>query len=60
MSTQTELQTKVLEDFLHYFLPGGLLDYFEPVMAEDKEHHIKDDDGFCIFFEKENSLYLQR
>ena len=30
-----ELQIKILEDFLHYFLPDGLLDYFEPVMAEN-------------------------
>ena len=41
MSTSSELETKILEDFLHYFLPDGLLDYFEPVMAEDKEHQIK-------------------
>ncbi len=33
-----ELQIKLLEDFLHYFLPEGLLDYFEPVMAENKTH----------------------
>ena len=41
MSTTSELETKILEDFLHYFLPEGLLDYFEPVKAEDKEHQIK-------------------
>ncbi len=33
-----ELQIKVLEDFLHYFLPEGLLNYFEPVRAESKTH----------------------
>ena len=33
-----ELQIKILEDFLHYFLPEGLLEYFEPVMAENKTH----------------------
>lgn len=44
--TQTELQIAVLEDFLHYFLPEGLLDYFEPVMAEDKEHQIKKDEVY--------------
>lgn len=33
-----ELQIKILEDFLHYFLPEGLLNYFEPVMAENKTH----------------------
>lgn len=27
-----------MEDFLHYFLPEGLLDYFEPVRAENKTH----------------------
>ena len=36
--TTSDLQTKILEDFLHYFLPDGLLDYFEPVMAEQKTH----------------------
>lgn len=44
--TQTELQIAVLEDFLHYFLPEGLLDYFEPEMAEDKEHQIKKDEVY--------------
>lgn len=33
-----ELQFKIYEDFLHYFLPEGLLDFFEPVMAEHKTH----------------------
>ena len=33
-----ELQFKIYEDFLHYFLPEGLLDFFEPVMAEQKTH----------------------
>ena len=46
MSTSSELETKILEDFLHYFLPDGLLDYFEPVMAEDKEHQIKQDEVY--------------
>ena len=36
--SQQELQIKILEDFLHYFLPEGLLNYFEPVMAENKTH----------------------
>ena len=40
MTTTLELQTKILEDCLHYFLPKGLLDYFELVMAEDKEHQV--------------------
>ena len=44
--TTSDLQTKILEDFLHYFLPDGLLDYFEPVMAEDKEHQIKKDEVY--------------
>ena len=46
MTTSPELETKILEDFLHYFLPEGLLDYFEPVMAEDKEHQIKKDEVY--------------
>ena len=46
MTTTPELQTKILEDFLHYFLPEGLLDYFEPVMAEDKEHQVKKDEVY--------------
>ena len=46
MSTSSELETKILEDFLHYFLPDGLLYYFEPVMAEDKEHQIKQDEVY--------------
>ena len=59
MSAQTELQTKILEDFLQYFLPDGLLDYFEPVMAEDKEHQIKKDEVYkrelhLYFDEKDN------
>ena len=29
----SDLQLKIYEDFLHYFLPDGLLDFFEPVMA---------------------------
>lgn len=33
-----ELQIKILTDFLHYFLPEGLLNYFEPVKAENKTH----------------------
>ena len=52
--TQTELQIAVLEDFLHYFLPEGLLDYFEPVMAEDKEHQIKKDE----VYKRELHLYF--
>ena len=44
MTTTPKLQTKILEDFLHYFLPEGLLDYFEQVMAEDKEHQVKKDE----------------
>ena len=59
MSAQTELQTKILEDCLHYFLPDGLLDYLEPVMAEDKEHQIKKDEVYkrelhLYFDEKDN------
>ena len=38
MIMSQELQIKILEDFLHYFLPEGLLQYFEPVMAENKTH----------------------
>ena len=34
----SDIQFKIYEDFLHYFLPEGLLDYFEPVMAENKTH----------------------
>ena len=45
---------KILEDFLHYFLPDGLLDYFEPVMAEDKEHQIKKDE----VYKRELHLYF--
>ena len=52
--TQTDLQIAVLEDFLHYFLPEGLLDYFEPVMAEDKEHQIKKDE----VYKRELHLYF--
>lgn len=52
--TQIELQIAVLEDFLHYFLPEGLLDYFEPVMAEDKEHQIKKDE----VYKRELHLYF--
>ncbi len=52
--TQTELQIAVLEDFLHYFLPDGLLDCFEPVMAEDKEHQIKKDE----VYKRELHLYF--
>jgi hypothetical protein len=33
-----DLQLKIYEDFLHYFLPDGLLDFFEPAMAEQKTH----------------------
>ena len=54
MSTTSDLQTKILEDFLHYFLPDGLLDYFEPVMAEDKEHQIKKDE----VYKRELHLYF--
>ena len=52
--TTSDLQTKILEDFLHYFLPDGLLDYFEPVMAEDKEHKIKKDE----VYKRELHLYF--
>ena len=52
--TTSDLQTKILEDFLHYFLPDGLLDYFEPVMAEDKEHQIKKDE----VYKRELHLYF--
>ena len=52
--TQTDLQIAVLEDFLHYFLPDGLLDYFEPVMAEDKEHQVKKDE----VYKRELHLYF--
>ena len=38
MHMSSDLQFKIYEDFLHYFLPDGLLDYFEPVMAEQKTH----------------------
>ena len=38
MIMSADLQFKIYEDFLHYFLPDGLLDYFEPVMAEQKTH----------------------
>lgn len=34
----SEQQFKIYEDFLQYFLPEGLLEYFEPVMAESKTH----------------------
>lgn len=62
MTTTPELQTKILEDFLHYFLPEGLLDYFEPVMAEDKEHQVKKDevckrDLHLYFDERDNRTY---
>ena len=53
--TASDLQTKILEDFLHYFLPDGLLDYFEPVMAEDKEHQIKKDE----VYKRELHLYVR-
>lgn len=52
--TTSDFQTKILEDFLHYFLPDGLLDYFEPVMAEDKEHQIKKDE----VYKRELHLYF--
>ena len=52
--TTSDLQAKILEDFLHYFLPDGLLDYFEPVMAEDKEHQIKKDE----VYKRELHLYF--
>ena len=59
MSTSSELETKILEDFLHYFLPEGLLDYFEPVMAEDKEHHIKQDEVYKrILHRKRPTKYI--
>lgn len=54
MSTTSDLQTKILEEFLHYFLPEGLLDFFEPVMAEDKEHQIKKDE----VYKRELHLYF--
>lgn len=54
MSSTSELQTKILEDFLHYFLPDGLLYYFEPVLSEDKEHQIKKDE----VFKRELHLYF--
>lgn len=62
MTTTPELQTKILEDFLHYFLPEGLLDYFEPVMAEDKEHQVKKDevckrDLHLYFNERDNRTH---
>ena len=57
--TQTDLQIAVLEDFLHYFLPDGLLDYFEPVMAEDREHQIKKDEVYKrelhLFFDERDN-----
>ena len=59
MISTSDLQSKVLEDFLHYFLPDGLLNYFEPVMAEDKEHQPKKDEVYkrvlhLYFDEKDN------
>ncbi len=54
MDTSTELEAKILEDFLHYFLPDGLLAFFEPVMAEDKEHQIKKDE----VYKRELHLYF--
>lgn len=54
MNTSTELEAKILEDFLHYFLPDGLLEFFEPVMAEDKEHQIKKDE----VYKRELHLYF--
>lgn len=33
-----DTQVKIYVDFLHYFLPEGLLDFFEPVLAEEKTH----------------------
>lgn len=53
-ATTPELQNKILEDFLHYFLPDGLLDFFDPVMAEDKEHQIKKDE----VYKRELHLYF--
>ena len=38
MHMSSDLQFKIYEDFLHYFLPYGLLDFFEPVKAEQKTH----------------------
>ena len=38
MIMSADLHFKIYEDFLHYFLPDGLLEYFEPVMAEQKTH----------------------
>lgn len=34
----SDTQLKIYIDFLRYFLPDGLLDYFEPVLAEEKTH----------------------
>ncbi len=38
MHMSNDLQFKIYQDFLHYFLPDGLLDFFAPVMAEQKTH----------------------
>lgn len=53
----SDLQFKIYEDFLHYFLPDGLLDFFGPVMAESLNSKLK---GFRAQVRGVSDLLLAR